>query len=159
MSETDPLYQIEKSKGEMKCLKNQVYRTPQQNQEARWSNPEVVAKAQRRRFSREYKLRILSEADGCTEAGAIGALLRREGLYDSHLTRWRQARQAGRLGNKPAAQNGESKASLRTEVVQLRQEKARLQQELQQAELIIDVQKKLSQLLGLGKHASNGSSY
>ena len=122
-------------------------------------NPEVVAKAQRRRFSREYKLRILSEADGCTESGAIGALLRREGLYDSHLTRWRQARQAGRLGNKASAQSGESKASLRTEVVQLHKEKVRLQQELQQAELIIDVQKKLSQLLGLGKNASNGSSY
>ena len=121
-------------------------------------NPEVVAKAQRRRFRCAYKLRILAEADGCTESGAIGALLRREGLYDSHLTRWRQARQAGRLGKKQPVQRGESKASLRQEVNQLRQEKARLQQELQQAELIIDVQKKLSQLLGLGKNESNGST-
>lgn len=129
------------------------------SQGASLPNPEVVAKAQRRRFSSEYKLRILSEVERCTESGEIGALLRREGLYDSHLTRWRQARQTGRLGNKSAAQKGESKASLRTEVVQLRQEKVRLQQELQQAELIIDVQKKLSQLLGLGKNASNGSSY
>jgi transposase-like protein len=119
-------------------------------------NPEVRAKAKRRRFSQAYKVRILAEADSCTKPGQIGALLRREGLYDSHLTRWRQARQAGRLrGQEPTAQ-GESTADLRQEVAQLRQEKVRLQQALQQAELIIDVQKKLSQLLGLNKPTPNG---
>jgi transposase len=121
-------------------------------------NPEVRAKAKRRQFSRAYKMRILAEADSCTEPGQIGALLRREGLYDSHLTRWRQARQAGRLGGKTQTSKRESLASLRQEVAQLRQEKERLQQELQQAELIVEVQKKLSQLLGLTKTASNGSS-
>jgi transposase len=136
----------------------QVSRMSQQGVEYRLAEPEVTAKAQRRRFPSEYKVRILTEADGCTEPGEIGALLRREGLYDSHLTRWRQARQAGRLGGKGKPPKGESMASLRQEVAQLRTEKARLHQELQQAELIIDVQKKLSQLLGLSKRASNGSS-
>ena len=85
-------------------------------------------------------------------------ILRREGLYDSHLTRWRQARKAGRLGEKSQGKKRESVANLRQEVEQLRTEKERLQQELQQAELIIDVQKKLSQLLGLTKQTLNGSS-
>ena len=58
-------------------------------------NPQVTPKAERRRFSAEYKLRILSEADACTEYGAIGALLRREGLYTSHLEKWRRQRARG----------------------------------------------------------------
>ena len=63
-------------------------------------DPQVVPKAERRRFSTEYKLRILAEADRCTEHGQIGALLRREGLYSSHLTTWRRQREQGTLGGK-----------------------------------------------------------
>jgi transposase-like protein len=65
-------------------------------------DPEVVPKAKRRRFSAEYKLRILREADACSEPGEIGSLLRREGLYSSHLSNWRRQRQSGTLaGLKP----------------------------------------------------------
>ena len=65
--------------------------------EARVPEPEVVPRAERRRFSAEYKQRILEEADGCTQRGQIGALLRREGLYSSHLSKWRRQRSLGQL--------------------------------------------------------------
>jgi transposase len=113
-------------------------------------DPEVVAKAQRRKFTAEYKLGIVEEADRVTDPGAIGALLRREGLYSSHLVEWRRLRDAGALGalskkrgrkptrNPLAEENGKLKAEL-----------ARVNQKLQQAEIIIDVQKKVSALLGI----------
>jgi transposase len=114
-------------------------------------DPEVVPIAQRRRFTAREKLRILEEAEACTEPGEIGALLRREGIYSSYLSRWRQARDRGQLtalglqrrGPKPATD-----AALVREVARLRREKERLQARLDQAEAIIEVQKKLSQLLG-----------
>lgn len=137
---------------------NQTVAVDRKGQGRRMPDPEVSSKANRRQFSQEYKLRILAEADNCTEPGQIGALLRSEGLYDSHLTRWRQARKAGRLGGQEQRHKRESMAELRQEVAQLRREQARLQQELQQAELIIDVQKKLSQLLGLTKQEANRNS-
>ncbi len=113
--------------------------------------PEVTPKAQRRQFSARYKLRILHEADAATERGQIGALLRREGLYSSHLEKWRKLRAQGQLtalqeqrrGRKPTRDPRD------VELVQLRRELARVQTRLTQAEAIIDVQKKLSQLLGL----------
>ena len=113
-------------------------------------DPEVVAKAQRRKFTAEYKLGIVEEADRVTDPGAIGTLLRREGLYSSHLVEWRRLRDAGALGalskkrgrkptrNPLAEENGKLKAEL-----------ARVNQKLQQAEIIIDVQKKVSALLGI----------
>ena len=115
-------------------------------------DPEVVPMAERRRFSVEYKLRILEEAEQCTEPGEIGALLRREGLYSSYLSRWRRARERGSLnalrpqkrGRKPSAD-----PKLAKEVADLRRENERLQKKLETAETIIEVQKKLSQLLGL----------
>jgi len=114
-------------------------------------DPEVVPLAQRRRFTAGEKLRILEEAEACTEPGEIGALLRREGIYSSYLSRWRQARERGQLtalgaqrrGPKPATE-----AALTREVTRLRRENERLQARLNQAEAIIEVQKKLSQLLG-----------
>lgn len=111
--------------------------------------PEVVAVG-RRRFSAGYKLRILEEADGCTEPGEVGALLRREGLYSSNLVRWRRARARGELGG-DGGQVGsrETSGGQRKEVEQLRREKARLEARLAQAEAIIEAQKKLSELLGL----------
>jgi transposase len=112
--------------------------------------PEVVPKAKRRMFSAKYKLRILEEANSCTEAGQVGALLRREGLYSSHLTTWRRQRDKGVLkGLSPQKRGRKRKDELEREVVRLQRENERLQASLEQAETIIDVQKKLSRLLGL----------
>ena len=107
-------------------------------------DPQVVPKAERRRFSTEYKLRILAEADQCTEHGQIGALLRREGLYSSHLTTWRRQREQGTLGGK----RGRKPDPKTAEIKRLEQENERLRARLARAEHIIDVQKKLAQLLG-----------
>lgn len=108
---------------------------------------EVLPRAQRRSFPAEYKRRILQEADRCTQAGQVGALLRREGLYSSHLTIWRRQRDQEELGLK---KRGPSPADPATqEVARLRRENDRLRKRLEQAETIIAVQKKLSSLLGL----------
>ncbi len=115
-------------------------------------DPEVVPTARRRRFNRGEKLRILAAAEACTESGEMGALLRREGIYSSYLSRWRRVRGRGELtalspkkrGPKPPADKAWVK-----EVAKLRRENERLQARLAQAEVIIEVQKKLSQLLGL----------
>jgi transposase len=113
-------------------------------------DPEVVPKAKRRKFSVEYKRRILEEADNCTESGQTGALLRREGLYSSHLTTWRRQREEGLLeGSSPKKRGRKRKDELEREVASLRRENERLQVSLEQAEMIIEVQKKLSRLLGL----------
>jgi transposase-like protein len=107
--------------------------------------------AERRRFTAEEKLRILEEADACTEPGEIGALVRREGIYSSYLSRWRQARDRGQLtglGGQPRGPKPATDAALAREVARLRRENERLQARLDQAEAIIEVQKKLSQLLG-----------
>lgn len=114
-------------------------------------DPEVPAKAKRRQFTAEYKRSILDEAEACRDQGAIGALLRREGLYSSHLTAWRRQREQGerealapkKRGRKPTAN------PLADENQRLRAQNARLSRRLEQAELIIDVQKKVSALLGI----------
>lgn len=113
-------------------------------------DPEVVPKAKRRKFSAEYKRQILEEADSCTEAGQIGALLRREGLYSSHLSTWRRQRDQGLVqALSPKKRGRKRKDELEREVSRLQRENERLQASLEQAEMIIEVQKKLSQLLGL----------
>jgi transposase-like protein len=120
--------------------------------EAAVPDPEVVPGAQRRRFSAAYKRRILEEIDRCTQPGEIGAVLRREGLYSSHISKWRQQRERGLrqgLAPKKRGRKAATKSELEAELRQLRQEKQRLQARLEQAETIIEVQKKLSQLLGL----------
>ena len=114
-------------------------------------DPEVVADAKRRTFSAEYKQRILAEADAAAaRPGAIGALLRREGLYSSHLVTWRRERQAGILkGLTPHKRGPKSKRSPQEEEIQkLRRENQRLTEELRKAEIVIDVQKKVGALLG-----------
>ncbi len=110
---------------------------------------EVRPKAERRRFSAEYKVRILAEADACTERGQIGALLRREGLYSSHLEKWRQQRARGMLQGLTPQVRGRKPDVQAAEVARLQRENERLQARLQQAETIIEVQKKLSLLLGI----------
>lgn len=107
---------------------------------------EVVARARRRSFPAAYKRRILQEADRCTPSGQVGALLRREGLYSSPLRKWRQQREQGALD---ARKRGPSPAApAAKEVERLRRENGQLRQRLEQAEAIIEVQKKLSHLLG-----------
>ena len=112
-------------------------------------DPEVKAKPERRRFTAEYKLRILEEADACTENGQIGALLRREGLYSSNLTHWRQQRAEGALLALTPKKRGPKPDPLAEENAALRRRIDRLEKELKRAETIIEVQKKLSELLGL----------
>jgi Transposase. len=121
-------------------------------------DPEVVPKAERRRYPTEYKLRILAQADACTQPGQIGALLRREGLYRSLLDKWRKQRREGSLQALASHRRGPKVDPLAVENAQLRRENERLQKRLQQAETIIDVQKKLCALLGLSTdETANGA--
>ena len=113
------------------------------------SSPEVGVKAERRRFTAEYKLRVLEEADACHQPGEVGALLRREGLYSSHLTTWRQQRDRGALQGLAPAKRGRKSDPQAAEIARLKRENERLRAKLERAELIIDVQKKVSQMLGL----------
>ena len=108
-------------------------------------DPQVAAKPRRRRFTAEYKHRILKTADAVREPGEIGALLRREGLYSSLLSKWRAQRDQGvlnalaptRRGRKPARRSAD-----RVRIAEQERENETLRGQLQQAELIIDVQKK-----------------
>ena len=113
-------------------------------------DPEVVAHAQRRRFTADYKQRILKEVDAAKGSGGIGALLRREGLYSSLLATWRNERDAGtRAALTPQRRGPKSKRHpLQDETDKLRRDNARLTEQLRKAEIIIDVQKKLGTLLG-----------
>ena len=114
-------------------------------------NPEVVARAKRRTFTGEYKQRVLAEADQAKEeSGGIGALLRREGLYSSHLVTWRHERAAGILQALTPQKRGPK--SKRTPLVEenqkLRRDNQHLSEELRKAEIVIDIQKKVAALLG-----------
>ena len=112
-------------------------------------DPEVSAKAQRRRFTAEYRLRILKEADSCRKPGELGALLRREGLYSSHLTTWRRQREQGELGAGRARKRGPTPKPVDPRVKPLEVENRRLQRKLQRAETIITLQKKVAEILGI----------
>jgi len=112
-------------------------------------DPEVAAKPQRRRFSAEYRLRMLKEADACKKPGELGALLRREGLYSSHLITWRQQRERGALARMRATKRGPKARPVDPRVKQLEAENRRLQRKLQRAETIITLQKKVAEILGI----------
>lgn len=120
-------------------------------------DPEVPTDRPRRRtFTAEYKKRILEEADACSALGAVGGLLRREGLFSSHLTEWRRQReQATVAGLAPKKRGRKQKVvdAMATRVVELERDKLRLEERLRTAEIIIDVQKKVSQLLGVPLNA------
>jgi transposase-like protein len=114
------------------------------------SRTEVETKAPRRRFTREYKISIMERVDACTNPGEIGKLLRQEGLYSSHLSSWRGQRRKGilnALGRKRGPKKAKSSTQLENE--KLRRENERLRKKLAHAEKIIDVQKKLSEVLGI----------
>lgn len=121
---------------------------------------EVSAKGKRRQYSAEEKRRVLAEAEACTKPGELGALLRREGLYSSHLVTWRRQRENGEIagltpkkrGRKPAVVDARDR-----EIAELKQEKARLEARLEKAETIIEVQKKVSLLLGVELPQDPGS--
>ena len=116
------------------------------------TDSEVVQRAVRRRFTVDYKHRILTEVDAAADTRTIGRILRREGLYSSHLTNWRKTRdrlqraalEPQKRGPKPSPKN-----PLQTENAKLTRENARLNKKLRRAELIIDLQKKVSQILGI----------
>ena len=115
-------------------------------------DPEVVATARRRQFTSGDKRRILEAADRCIQPGEIGALLRKEGIYSSHLTTWRRQRAADERAALAPQKRGRKADPAQTEdrrVLQLTQENDRLRRKLAQANAIIDVQKKLCALLGL----------
>jgi transposase len=109
----------------------------------------VTEQAKRRRFTTEYKLRILREADACKGDGDVGALLRREGLYSSQLAAWRRQRDETAKAGLKARKRGPKAKAVGPRVKQLERENARLRRRLEEAEAIIDVQKKLSKLLGI----------
>lgn len=116
------------------------------------ANPEVVVKATRRRFTVDYKLKILDQADRCQQDGQLGALLRREGLYHSNLQLWRQQREQGILNGLTPRQRGRKlnpNSQLLLDNEQLKRQNQRLSKRLQQAEIIIEFQKKLAEALGI----------
>ena len=118
-------------------------------------DPGVALRADRRRFTAEYKLRILEEADRCAEPGEMGALLRREGLYSSHLTKWRRQRDEGARAGLGLPRGRKQKDPLEEEVHRLRKEIAQLRTALERAEKVIEVQGNVSALL---RDLSRGSA-
>lgn len=123
-------------------------------------DPEVLprtAKAERRTFTAAYKLWVLEEAEKCREQpGGIGRLLRREGLYSSHLTTWRRQQEAGQLAGLAPRKRGPKSNPEAEEMNRLRRENARLTRQLEKAELIIEAQKKLSEILGITLEQETG---
>ena len=114
-------------------------------------DPEVSALPKRRRFSADYKARVVEEAEDCNQPGGIGALLRREGLYSSQLSTWRKQYRAGALQGLRDDKRGRkaTKHPLEDEVAQLRKTNERLSRRLEQAETIIEIQKKVATMLGI----------
>ncbi len=111
-------------------------------------DPEVKPQKERRVYSAEYRRRILKEADEC-EPGKVGGLLRKEGLYSSHLTKWRRQRAAGELAGLASKKRGKKADPQAHELAQLRKQIEHLNQKLARAELIMAAQKKLADLVGL----------
>ncbi len=124
-------------------------------------NPEVSEKPARRRFTAEYKLRILKEVETSTKPGEVGAILRREGLYSSNLTNWRHQKEKGilcALTPKKRGPKANKPHPLARRVAELEREKQQLQQRLKQTEIIIDAQKKISELLECPLTPENGGN-
>jgi transposase len=119
---------------------------------------EVTPKAKRRKFSAEEKGRILREAAGCTERGELGALLRREGLYSSHLMKWREQAERGQIAGLTPKKRGPEPRAADARDKQLAEQQrtiAKLTRRAERAEAIIEVQKKLSRLLGIALPATD----
>ena len=112
-------------------------------------DPEVTERAKRRRFTAEYKLRILRKADACKGDGDVGALLRREGLYSSQLAAWRRQRDEVAKAGLKARKRGPKGKVVDPQVKQLKRENARLKRRLERVELMLTIQKKASEMLGI----------
>ncbi len=112
-------------------------------------DPEVTERAKRRRFTAEYKLRILRKADACKGDGDVGALLRREGLYSSQLAAWRRRRDELAKAGLKARKRGPKAKVVDPRVKQLKRENARLKRRLERVELMLTIQKKASEMLGI----------
>jgi len=112
-------------------------------------DPAVPEKAQRRRFTAEYKLRILQEADACKQPGELGALLRREGLYSSNLTTWRRQRDEAACAGLSGRKRGPKSRVVDPRVKQLERENAKLKRRIQRMDLLLEIQKKASEILGI----------
>ena len=110
-----------------------------------------MAKPSRRRYTAEYKLRVLRQAEGCTGRGELGALLRREGLYFSNLTQWRKQRERGEMGGLSRKRGPSLKArnALADKVRVLERENTRLKARAERAEGLVELQKKVSEILGI----------
>ncbi len=121
-------------------------------------DPEVPAKATRRRFTAEYKLRILEEIDRVGPGGQ-GAILRREGLYSSHLSEWRRARRKGALGSlaQKRGRKPQQDAASAKRIAKLERELAKTREELRKAHLILEVQGKVAGLLGIDLQSEKDS--
>lgn len=118
------------------------------DEENRKSETEVVVRPKRRQHTAEYKLRILRELDECTGKVEVGAILRREGLYSSLISKWREQREQGSLNGLGGQRRGPKVDPNAAELARLQRENKRLKEKLERAELIIDVQKKVAKLIG-----------
>jgi transposase-like protein len=116
---------------------------------------EVVVKPKRRQHSAEYKLRVLRELDECSGKGERGAVLRREGLYSSLVSKWREQREKGSLNGLAGQRRGPKVDPNAAELARLLRENQRLKEQLERAELIIEVQKKVARLMGETPPPSN----
>jgi len=124
------------------------------------ADPEVAEQPKRRRFSAAYKARVLAEADACSERGQIGSLLRREGLYSSHLSAWRKQRDQGALQALGRPRGRKAPHPLEAENAELRRRAERAEVELAKARRVIEVQGNVSALLGelLEPRGASGST-
>ena len=125
------------------------------------ASPELTDRPRRRTFTAQDKLRILADIDRAAGTGGIGAILRREGLYSSALSDWRRQRDAGALGALTPSKRGPKPPPpnpLATELASARRDNIRLQQRLERAEAIIELQKKVAELLGVPPVARPGAS-
>ena len=134
-------------------MQTMTHRQPLESGSSVPRDPEVPEKPKRRQFTAEYKQRILDEADACTEPGEIGALLRREGLYSSHLASWRKQRRTGlkpkKRGRKGKSPEQKRVAELEKQLEKAQREKAKLEAKLKKADQIIEFQKKVASLLDI----------
>lgn len=134
-----------------------MFRGTKHNQKYQDPDPEVAPRAKRRRFSEAYKKRILEEYNACTEPGEKGALLRREGIYSSYIATWKRQLDRGKLAGSDDKKRGPKENPNQAELEKLKKENERLRERLRQSELIIEAQKKISQILGLEENENDES--
>jgi transposase len=124
--------------------------------EIKTQETEVSSNARRRTFSAEYRLRIVREADACAQRGEVGALLRREGLYSSHLTAWRREIEQRNLKALAPKKRGPKVDPRAAEIAELMRENEKLKARAERAELLVEIQKKVASLLGIPLATSDG---